>query len=339
MDARVGDLQKQLEQLGNETRKDERDASRRIDDAAATIRDKKVREKIQYTKRALQPGAQSAYAKGIEEDLGANLDALQKKIGDAAAAMGQAGKPDALGRAADQAKNLVRSMESLNERLQQPKPQGQQGQQNQQGQQGQPSGQKGEQGQAGQQGQQGQQGQGGQGQQGQQGQGQQGQGQAGQRGSQGQQGQNGQNPGGSSMGGTSFMPGGGASGDARPQGQGRYQGDDVRQYRREYQELQRDAQQLRQELQRAGVNAGELDEAMRGIQGLADSDKGYADPKGLQMLQADALDRLKKFEFTLRRKMDAGHDTLSLSGSDEVPAGFRQAIEEYYRALAKKQSK
>ena len=34
--------------------------------------------------------------------------------------------------------------------------------------------------------------------------------------------------------------------------------------------------------------------------------------------------------------MESGNESLSLSGSDEVPAGFRQAIEEYYRALAKK---
>ena len=33
----------------------------------------------------------------------------------------------------------------------------------------------------------------------------------------------------------------------------------------------------------------------------------------------------------------AGNDSLSLSGSDQVPEGFRQAIEEYYRSLAKKQ--
>jgi hypothetical protein len=65
----------------------------------------------------------------------------------------------------------------------------------------------------------------------------------------------------------------------------------------------------------------------------------YSDLKGLQQLQAAALDQLKKFEFNLRRKLDAGNESLALSGSDEVPAGFRQAIEEYYRQLAKNQQK
>ena len=72
------------------------------------------------------------------------------------------------------------------------------------------------------------------------------------------------------------------------------------------------------------------------LRGL-DSERSYADPRALQELQAAALDRLKKFEFNLRRRLDAGNESLALSGSDEVPTGFRQAIEEYYRSLARKQ--
>ena len=61
------------------------------------------------------------------------------------------------------------------------------------------------------------------------------------------------------------------------------------------------------------------------------------DPANLLALQAAALDKLKRFEFGLRRKADADNkEQLALSGSDEVPAGFRTAIEEYYRALARK---
>ena len=67
-----------------------------------------------------------------------------------------------------------------------------------------------------------------------------------------------------------------------------------------------------------------------------DNDRVYADPRGLEQLQAAAIDKLKKFEFSLRRKAETGNDSLSLSGSDQVPDGFRQAIEEYYRSLAKK---
>src|SRR5207249_524920 len=76
MDAKVGELQKDLEKLANDTRRDERDASRKLDEAAGSIRDKKVREKIRYTKGTLQQsaGSQSQYARAMEDDIKANLD-------------------------------------------------------------------------------------------------------------------------------------------------------------------------------------------------------------------------------------------------------------------------
>ena len=58
-------------------------------------------------------------------------------------------------------------------------------------------------------------------------------------------------------------------------------------------------------------------------------------PKGLEQLKA-SVDQLKRFEFDLRKKVGGDSQQLFLSGSDEVPPGFRQAIEEYYRSLAKK---
>ena len=79
----------------------------------------------------------------------------------------------------------------------------------------------------------------------------------------------------------------------------------------------------------------ELEDVLRDLRQF-DNDRVYADPQGLEKLQAAAIEKLKKFEFSLRRKADNGNDSLSLSGSDQVPEGFRQAIEEYYRSLAKK---
>src|SRR5436309_237409 len=116
MDAKVGDLQQQLEKLANETRRDQREASRRLDDAAGSIRDKKIREMIRYSKSALNGNA-TQYARGMEETIGSNLDALQKKIGDAAAAMGKASQQDTLARAADKTRDLVRGVESLDQRM------------------------------------------------------------------------------------------------------------------------------------------------------------------------------------------------------------------------------
>ena len=110
----------------------------------------------------------------------------------------------------------------------------------------------------------------------------------------------------------------------------------MRQFTRQFQELDREGQELRRQLLASGVNPADLDAVMRDLrQGQQQSI--YDDPNALAKLQAAALERLKQFEFNLRKKLETGGDSLALSGSDEVPAGFRQAIEEYYRSLARRQ--
>ena len=114
-------------------------------------------------------------------------------------------------------------------------------------------------------------------------------------------------------------------GDARPNGYG-YNGD-VRQLRREYQETLRGAEDLRRLLGEAGVSTRDLNDVIAQLRQF-DSDKLFDDPKALEQLHAAALNKLKEFDFNLRKKAGADNSQLSLSGSDEVPAGFRQAIEE-----------
>jgi hypothetical protein len=299
MEGKVADLQKQLEELANQMRRDERDAARRLDEAAGSIRDKRIREMLRYSRNTLT-GGDSQYARGLEETLSANLDALSKKIGEASAAMGKQAKQDAAARAAERARDLVRSMESLDQRMrdraQQGNQQGAKGSQSSQGSQG---------------------------------------------GQQAQTGQAGANANGDPNGGAR---GGAYGGDGRNWGGGWYGGygywnpDDIRQFRRDYREWINDAETLRRLLQASGVNTRDLDDIIHDLTRF-DNDRLYADPKGLEMLQASAIDKLKRFEFNLRRKAEESGDSLSLSGSDQVPEGFRQAIEEYYRSLAKKQPK
>jgi hypothetical protein len=52
-------------------------------------------------------------------------------------------------------------------------------------------------------------------------------------------------------------------------------------------------------------------------------------------LQQFVAESLKRFEFGLRRKVDADKNTAALTGSDEVPEEFRKLVEQYYRSLAK----
>ena len=113
--------------------------------------------------------------------------------------------------------------------------------------------------------------------------------------------------------------------------------DDARQTQRTAQEIDRDAQALRGQLQAQGINPADLEGALSDLRGL-ENQAAYNDPKALEKLRLAALDKLQKLDFALRRKLESGNDSLALSGSDEVPAGFRQKIEEYYRALAKKQA-
>ena len=91
---------------------------------------------------------------------------------------------------------------------------------------------------------------------------------------------------------------------------------------------------LRRDLQNAGVNAKDLDDVIAQLQQLG-NEGAYGNPEGIGKLQQAALEKLQTFEFNLRKKAEPNQDSLALSGSDEVPAGFRDQIAEYYRQLAK----
>ena len=52
-------------------------------------------------------------------------------------------------------------------------------------------------------------------------------------------------------------------------------------------------------------------------------------------LQTFVSENLKQFEYRLRREIEGDEaDQLFLAGSDEVPSGFRDLIEEYFRSLS-----
>ena len=61
----------------------------------------------------------------------------------------------------------------------------------------------------------------------------------------------------------------------------------------------------------------------------------YQDSEEIARLQTYLIEELKRFEYRLRREVDVESDELYLAASDEVPPGFRDLIEEYYRALSR----
>ena len=73
------------------------------------------------------------------------------------------------------------------------------------------------------------------------------------------------------------------------------------------------------------------DLAMRELQ----DGRVYQDVSELQRLQSFVSEGLKRFEFDLRRKLDADEGSVVLSGSDQVPEEFRKLVEQYYRSLSK----
>ena len=66
-----------------------------------------------------------------------------------------------------------------------------------------------------------------------------------------------------------------------------------------------------------------------------EDERTYQNVQELARLQSFVAESLKRFEFALRRKVDADKNASALTGSDEVPEEFRKLVEQYYRSLAK----
>ena len=346
LDSRVAELEKHLDRAAGELVRTERDTARKLSEAAGSIRDNRLRDKIRYSRSMIRAGVQANDAANFEGEIAGNIGEMQKRIDEAAAALGNSKRTDAVGNALESAQGLARGIESLNERMRERSGQnadarGQQGQQGQRGQEGQQEAQRGQEGQRGEQGQRGGQGQEGQqGQRGQQGQGQEGrQGQPGQEGQQGgQEGRGGQNEGNPSRDGrgglgdtTGSWQSGGGYGSRRP---GRLTQDDIRQFRGEAREWTREAERLSRLLRQQGIDPRELEEILRNLRRLED-ERVYHDAEELARLQTQVTEGVKRFEYGLRRRIEGAGNQILLSGSDEVPEQFRKLVEQYYKSLSR----
>jgi hypothetical protein len=331
----VRQLESQLDRMSRDSKKQHAEASRMLDSAVKSMREGRLADRVQMSQRLAQAIAQGRtspdYGKQLEGQISDGIEDVRQKVNQAAGASRGEADGQAASRSLDRARDLVRGQESLGERMRQRrlgeggdqpdsasagaqgKQQGQNGQQQQNAQGGR---------QAGQQGQNGQQGQGQQGQQG----GSQQQGQGGQMGGSSQSDQQG--------------PGGRLGGNSRggvPNGP--LSDDDIRQFSREFREQRQSAEALKRELQQMGVDPSDLNRMIEQMRQL-ENGKNYDDPVSLERLQQSLIDGLKAFEFALRRQVEgADKGRPVLGGSGDVPAGFRQMVDEYYRSLSKKQQK
>jgi len=302
----VAELESRLDKVAREARREQKDASRKLQEAANGIRDSKLKEKIRYTK-GLVDRAGDGSAEAFEGDIGQSIDDLASHLRSAELSLGappERRRADAL----DRARELARGLDSMEERLRaRAGPPSSQG--NQPGEQaGEPGGTPGpEQGSA--------EGQGSGG---------SGEGRGGQRAGGGAQG----GVGGSSVNGG--RPGGGSGG-----GGGRLDAEATRQLRREIAERARDAEAFRHALQESGVSSPQAEAIAKRLQALA-SERSFKDPLGLAELTSQVADDIKMLEYVLRREVLGKRPDLQLSGSEELPPGYRAMVEEYYRTLARK---
>lgn len=269
--ADVAELESRLDRVAREARREQKDASLKLQEAANAIRDSKLKEKIRYTK-GLVDRAASRDAQAFEADIAESIDDLAALVREAGRSVGtppEKKKAEALERARD----LARSLDSMQERL---RARG-----------GAPSA----------------------------------------------------DPqsavAGSERGQTQGPAGGGGPGGMGGGGQGRLGSADIRQLRREIAERAEDAEAFRRALEASGVSSPQAAALARRLQELA-SDRNFKDPLGLADLTAQVAGDIKMLEYVLRREADGDRPALQLSGSEELPPGYRAMVEEYYKTLGKK---
>lgn len=303
--ARVQGLERRLDEVSRDWSGEEPDASEAVGRAADGIRDRKLKEKIHYS-RGVAAQRSSDYADQFEGMISRDLEALEEDL--AAARQAVEGSDRAEQNAAlDQAEALVRGLEAMRNRLAERARPGGENEADR-------AGESGRTGEPGQQGQSGQQGESRPGESG-----------------QGEAGAEGESP---SRESSEGAPGGGGGPGGRR--------DEARQLRAELDRRVRDAEGLRRELSGIGQSgefgAERLDDVVASLRGL-NPERLIGDPRGMEILEAEVLDTLRELEFDLRRAL-SGEDVGDVLTGDagRAPEAYREMVEEYFRNLSREPS-
>src|SRR6185437_1474672 len=107
-----------------------------------------------------------------------------------------------------------------------------------------------------------------------------------------------------------------------------FSADQIRQFRGEARQRTTDAEQLQRLLNQQKIDSKELDQLLKQLHQL-DSESAYNDPTALAKLEQAATDSAKRFEYVLRRRLDANASQVFLSGTDDVPEQYRKLVEQY----------
>lgn len=117
LDEEIRDLERQLDDMARASRGDQLRTSRGLQEAAEFIRDSKLADKVRYSKGVVQE-RDPRYAAGFEEDISRDLQQLDEMI-DAAAGSVERSESERLAEALEDTRDLVRRLESFEERAQQ----------------------------------------------------------------------------------------------------------------------------------------------------------------------------------------------------------------------------
>jgi hypothetical protein len=116
----VSDLEGQLDRMARDARSGKKDAARRLQEAADGIRDRKLKDKIRYSKGVAKAGA-AEQSRQLEAEIGSDIEALGRKLEEAAGAAGQS-EGEKRTAALERMRDLAGRLESLQERLREGSP-------------------------------------------------------------------------------------------------------------------------------------------------------------------------------------------------------------------------
>ncbi|MYC09873.1 MAG: hypothetical protein F4X59_07040 [Holophagales bacterium] len=311
----VAGLEAQLNRMSQGARNDQPETARKLRESATIIRDEQLKEKIRYSKGVLA-GRDPEFARLFENQIRQDIDDVTERIAEARESVGEGGG-ERQDRMLERTRDLVENLASMEARLRDRVEAGSRlGQRR--GQQGERDGQQ----------QDGQQQDGGE--------------QGGeQQGSQQQGGRPGDTS--SEAGGDAANPEGGrnrgrfsqygssSGGYYQP---GVFQAEDLRQLDREFDQRRADLESLRNDLRRERMDTADIDQLLQQMGDLSLLGLNR-DPLALERLRDDIVEGLRQFEYRLWRELRGGEaERVYLGNSDQVPPGYRELVDEYFRKLA-----
>ena len=117
---------------------------------------------------------------------------------------------------------------------------------------------------------------------------------------------------------------------------GPYSPEDMRQFGRVLRSQREAAEELRSQLRAQGRDVTELNQLIDRLRQI-ETTRAFNDPDELSRLRSAVVQGFKEFEFTLRREVaGAEADRPALGGNENVPAGYRDMVNEYFKSLSRK---